>query len=60
MGPEAQSPEEVEALLEDAFVTRDTQAVSAMFAEGEAHWWFGGLAVIKATGADTGGQMTGR
>ena len=34
MGPEAQSPEELEALLEDAFVTRDTQAVSAMFAEG--------------------------
>jgi quercetin dioxygenase-like cupin family protein len=27
-------------------------------AEGEARWWFGGLAVIKATSADTGGQMT--
>jgi len=26
--------------------------------EGEARWWFGGLAVIKATAADTGGQMT--
>ena len=26
--------------------------------EGEARWWFGGLAVIKATGADTGGQLT--
>lgn len=26
--------------------------------EGEARWWFGALAVIKATGADTGGQMT--
>jgi mannose-6-phosphate isomerase-like protein (cupin superfamily) len=26
--------------------------------EGEARWWFGGLAVIKATGAETGGQMT--
>lgn len=25
---------------------------------GEARWWFGGLAVIKATAADTGGQMT--
>lgn len=24
---------------------------------GEARWWGGGLAVIKATGADTGGQM---
>ena len=25
--------------------------------EGNARWWFGGLAVIKATAADTGGQM---
>ena len=25
--------------------------------EGEARWWFGSLAVIKATAADTGGQM---
>ncbi len=26
--------------------------------EGEARWWIGGLAVIKATAANTGGQMT--
>lgn len=26
--------------------------------EGDARWWFGGLAVIKATAADTGGQMS--
>ncbi|MCA1698702.1 MAG: cupin domain-containing protein [Actinobacteria bacterium] len=26
--------------------------------QGEARWWFGGLAVVKATAADTGGQMT--
>lgn len=26
--------------------------------EGEARWWFNGLAVIKATAADTAGQMT--
>ena len=26
--------------------------------EGEALWWLGGLAVIKATAADTGGQMS--
>ncbi len=26
--------------------------------EGEARWWFGGLAVIKATAEDTGGLMT--
>lgn len=25
--------------------------------EGEARWWFAGLAVIKATAADTGGQL---
>ena len=25
---------------------------------GEARWWFGSLAVIKATAADTGGQMS--
>lgn len=25
---------------------------------GEARWWFGSLAVIKAASADTGGQMT--
>jgi mannose-6-phosphate isomerase-like protein (cupin superfamily) len=26
--------------------------------EGEARWWFSSLAVIRATGADTGGLMT--
>jgi quercetin dioxygenase-like cupin family protein len=26
--------------------------------EGEARWWFGGLAVIKATAAETGGQVS--
>jgi quercetin dioxygenase-like cupin family protein len=26
--------------------------------EGEARWWLGALAVIKATAADTGGQLT--
>lgn len=26
--------------------------------EGQARWWFGSLAVIKATSANTGGQMT--
>jgi quercetin dioxygenase-like cupin family protein len=26
--------------------------------DGEARWWFDALAVIKVTGADTGGQMT--
>jgi quercetin dioxygenase-like cupin family protein len=26
--------------------------------EGEARWWLGALAVIKTTGADTGGRLT--
>jgi quercetin dioxygenase-like cupin family protein len=26
--------------------------------EGEARWWFGSLAVLKTTAADTGGQLT--
>ena len=26
--------------------------------EGEARWWFGTLAVIKTTAAETGGQLT--
>ena len=26
--------------------------------EGEARWWFGALVELKATAADTGGQMT--
>lgn len=26
--------------------------------QGEARWWFSGLAVIKATAEETGGQMT--
>ena len=26
--------------------------------EGEARWWFAALSVIRATAADTGGQMT--
>ncbi|MDQ3572789.1 MAG: quercetin 2,3-dioxygenase [Actinomycetota bacterium] len=26
--------------------------------EGEARWWFGALAVIKATAAETGGQLS--
>jgi hypothetical protein len=25
---------------------------------GDARWWLGGLAVIKATAASTGGQLT--
>jgi quercetin dioxygenase-like cupin family protein len=35
-----------------------TQAMATQAGEGEARWWFGGLAEIKATGADTDGQLT--
>ena len=41
--------------------TNQAQALKPMAVrgdEGEARWWFGGLAVIKATAADTGGQMS--
>ena len=37
------------AALEPRYVRRD---------EGEARWWFGALAEIKASAADTGGQLT--
>ena len=40
-------------------MTRQTQApVAVQAGQGEALWWFGSLAEIKATAADTGGQMT--
>jgi mannose-6-phosphate isomerase-like protein (cupin superfamily) len=41
--------EQTTETLEPLLVRRD---------EGDARWWFGGLAVIRATGADTGGLMT--
>ena len=48
---QAENPREAETapLLRPAFVASH---------DGEAHWWGGGLAVIKASAADTGGQMT--
>ncbi|GAC1508590.1 MAG: hypothetical protein NVS1B3_09970 [Candidatus Dormibacteraceae bacterium] len=33
-------------------------AVAVATGKGEARWWFGSLAEIKATAADTGGQFT--
>jgi quercetin dioxygenase-like cupin family protein len=35
-----------------------TDARAVRSEEGEAHWWLGALAVIKATAADTGGHLT--
>jgi quercetin dioxygenase-like cupin family protein len=34
------------------------QPIATAKDEGEAHWWLGALAVIKATAADTGGRLT--
>jgi quercetin dioxygenase-like cupin family protein len=35
-----------------------TQAMATRAGQGEARWWFGGLAEIKATAEDTGGRLT--
>ena len=50
----AQTPEELEALFEDAFVTRDAEALSAMFAEGAV------LAVGEEPAAARGAEEIGR
>jgi quercetin dioxygenase-like cupin family protein len=42
-------------MTEDRSQSEKTLAVSG--GEGEARWWFGALAVIKATAADTGGHL---
>ena len=42
-------------------MTQDTQALEPVVTpsgEGEALWWFGGLAEVKVTGEQTGGQLT--
>jgi hypothetical protein len=46
MRPGAQTPEELETLFEDAFVTRDRQAVAQLFEDG---------AVLRAGGAEARG-----
>jgi quercetin dioxygenase-like cupin family protein len=35
-----------------------TDALAVRGDEGEARWWLGALAIIKATAADTGGSLT--
>jgi hypothetical protein len=50
---EARTPEELEALFEDAFVTRDAEALSAMFAEG------GVLAIAEGHEAARGAEQIG-
>jgi quercetin dioxygenase-like cupin family protein len=39
-------------------ITQAQEAVAVRAGEGEARWWFGQLAEIKVTGADTGGRLT--
>jgi quercetin dioxygenase-like cupin family protein len=42
-------------------MTQQTQTMEPRLVrkdEGEARWWFGSLAELKATAADTGGQLT--
>jgi quercetin dioxygenase-like cupin family protein len=43
-------------MMENVAQTAQPFAVHAT--EGEARWWFSGLAVIKATAADTGGLLS--
>lgn len=54
MRPGARTPEELEALFEDAFVTRDAEALSGMFAEGAV------LAVGEGRAAARGAEEIGR
>jgi Domain of unknown function (DUF4440) len=54
MSTGARTPEELEALLEDAFVTRDVEALTAMFGPGAI------LAVGGAPGAARGATEIGR
>jgi hypothetical protein len=54
MSTGARTPEELEALFEDAFVTRDAQALSAIFADGAV------LALRTAAEAASGTAEIGR
>ena len=45
-------------MKQDADLEKALEPVAVGSDEGEARWWFGALAVIKTTAADTGGQMT--
>jgi quercetin dioxygenase-like cupin family protein len=45
-------------MTQDTRRTQTLEPVAVPSGGGEARWWFDYLAVIKATAADTGGQMT--
>jgi mannose-6-phosphate isomerase-like protein (cupin superfamily) len=44
-------------MVENMNQSQTLKPVAVSADEGEARWWFAGLAVIKATAADTGGQL---
>src|SRR5215207_6408306 len=44
-------------MVQETIPNQGLQPVAVGNDEGDARWWFGSLAVIKATAADTGGQM---
>src|SRR5215218_5822564 len=44
-------------MVQETIPSQGLQPVAVGKDEGDARWWFGSLAVIKATAADTGGQM---
>ena len=45
-------------MTHDMSGTQTLKPVAVARDEGEARWWLGSLAVIKATAANTGGQLT--
>jgi quercetin dioxygenase-like cupin family protein len=45
-------------MTEKTVQTQELKPVAVARNEGQARWWFDSLAVIKASSADTGGQMT--
>jgi quercetin dioxygenase-like cupin family protein len=44
-------------MTQETIPSQGLQPVAVGKDGGDARWWFGGLAVIKASAADTGGQM---
>ena len=47
----------VKIMTQQTISPQGLQPVAVGTDEGEARWWFGSLAVIKASSADTGGQI---
>jgi quercetin dioxygenase-like cupin family protein len=43
---------------EGAAMSQATEGFAVLGEQGEVRWWLGALAVIRATAADTGGQLT--